>query len=83
MQEFEFIVEFSYNPKQETFVVRFLSGESYALGLEQLPKKLLTKKPKWKDTVISSERNSLYIPAGKDEMKVIEAHIIHSKGKLL
>ena len=82
MTEYERIVEYSFNPKQETFVVRFLSGESYALNISNLPKKMLTKKPDWKNSYLSDDQDSIIFPAGKD-FRLIAAHVIHSRGKLL
>jgi len=82
MKEYETIVEFSFNTKQDTFVVRFLSGESYALKTADLPKKLQTKSPEWDKSVLSKERTSLIFPAGK-EWRQIPSHTIHSRGKLL
>ena len=82
MTEYERIVEYSFNPKQETFVIRFLSGESYALEVSELPKKMLTKKPDWENSYLSNEKDSIIFPAGKD-LRMIAAHVIHARGKLL
>ena len=82
MTEYERIVEYSFNKKQETFVVRFLSGESYALNITNLPKKMLTKKPDWENSYLSDNQDSIIFPAGKD-LRMIAAHVIHSRGKLL
>jgi len=79
-QDYEQIVEFSFNPKQETFVVRFLDGKSYALGIADLPKKMQTKKPDWENAYLSGDKSILIIHAGK-EVREIPAFMIHSKGK--
>jgi len=80
--EYETIVEFSFNPKQERFVVRFLDGNSYTLDTADLPKKMQTKKPDWANAYLSGNRSSLVVRSGK-EIKEIEAFMIHSKGKEL
>lgn len=82
LQEYEYIVEFSFNPKQEKFVVRFLDGKSYALDISSLPKKMQTKKPAWEETYLSGSRNALVTVAGNGkEIREIPAFIIHAKGK--
>ena len=81
-KEFERIVEFSYNSKHQRFVVRFLSGETYSLQIEDLPKKLQTKKPDWDKTRLSKDQSTLLFEA-KSEKREIPAYIIHSKGKPL
>lgn len=82
MAEYQSICEFSYNKKLEQFVIRFLSGESYVLPVSDLPKKLQSKKPKWEEAYISDSRESIMVLAGND-LREIEAHIIHSRGKLI
>lgn len=78
--EYECIVEFSFNAKSERFVVRFLDGNSYALDVANLPKKMQTKKPDWEGTYLSGDKSALIIRAGK-EIREIPAFMIHSKGK--
>lgn len=81
-QEYEHIVEFSFNPKQEKFVVRFLDGKSYVLEITALPKKMQTKKPAWKDAYLSGSRDAIITVAGNGkEVREIPAFIIHAKGK--
>lgn len=82
LKEFEQIVEFSFNVKTECFVVRFLDGSSYAITTSDLPKKMQTKKPAWGDATLSHDKSSILVQAG-DELRLIQSHIIHSKGKLL
>lgn len=82
MQDYECIVEYCYNSKQETFVIRFLNGDFYSLKISDLPKKMLTKKPDWENTKLSPEKNALIYEAGGD-LRQILAHTIHAKGKLL
>ena len=82
MEEYEFIVEYSFNAKQETFVVRFLNGDSYALKVLDLPKKMLTKKPKWDNAQLAPDKNAIIYEAGAD-LRQIMAHVIHAKGRLL
>ena len=82
LQEFERIVEFSYNTKSCCFVVRFLDGSSYILKTENLPKKMQTKKPEWKEGVLNEDKSGLMVKAGED-FKLIASHVIHSRGKLL
>lgn len=82
IEEFETIVEFSYNKKQSRIVVRFLDGKSYSLDTDNLPKKLQTKKPEWENMFLSPSKNSLQFIAGKD-LREIPSFLIHSKGKEL
>ena len=81
-QEYEHIVEFSFIPKQEKFVVRFLDGKSYSLEVSALPKKMQTKKPAWEEAYLSGERDAIVMIAGNGkEVREIPAFMIHSKGK--
>lgn len=80
--EYEIIVEFSFNSRQQIFVLRFLNGDSYALKVDNLPKKMLSKKPDWETARLNKEKNALLYDAG-NEIRQILAHTIHSKGKLL
>ena len=81
-QEYEHIVEFSFNPKQEKFVVRFLDGKSYALEISALPKKMQTKKPDWGNSYLSGKKDAIVTVAGNGkEVREIPAFIIHAKGK--
>ena len=82
LQEFERIVEFSYNAKSACFVVRFLDGSSYTLKTENLPKKMQTKKPAWVDAVLNEDKSGLIVKAGEG-FRFIASHVIHSRGKLL
>lgn len=82
MQEYETIVEFSFNAKQEQFVIRFLDGSSYMLKIADLPKKMQTKKPPWKEATLSPNRNSLVVKMEK-EIREVLSHMIHSKGTLI
>lgn len=77
--EYEIIVEFSYNEKQEVFVVRFLNGASYCLSVTSLPKKMQTKKPEWPNAELSPGRTSLVLTMEK-EIREIPAHMIHARG---
>lgn len=78
--EYECIVEFSFNPKQERFVVRFLDGKSYALDITNLPKKMQTKKPEWETAYLSGDKSALVLEVGK-EVREIPAFMIHSRGQ--
>jgi len=80
MQEYEYIVEYCFQPKQEQFVIRFLDGSSYILQVADLPKKFLTKKPNWEEAALSEDHTSLLVQAKKD-VRAIPSHLIHSKGK--
>lgn len=82
MREYEVIVEFSFNPKVERFVIRFLDGKNYTLDVIDLPKKFQSKKPNWENTYISADKSSLVIKAGS-EIREIPSYIIHSKGNLV
>lgn len=82
MEEFERIVEYSYNPKSECFVIRFLDGSSYTLAIKDLPKKLQTKKPAWECTKLNTQQTGLLIQAGSD-LREIPFNIVHSRGKIL
>jgi len=81
-REFAQIVEFCFIPKEEHFVIRFLDNNSYVLKVADLPKKMLTKKPAWKEAVMSENRSSILVQAGKD-VREIPFNIIHSRGKQL
>ena len=81
-REYAFIVEYSYNLKNEHFVVRFLDNNSYVLDIEELPKKMQTKNPDWTRTELSSNRDAIIVPVGKG-YREIPFHIIHSRGRLL
>lgn len=82
MEEFEHIIEFSFNCRQSKFVIRFLDGKAYALDVADLPQKMQTKKPGWEEAYLSANRNALIVQAGK-EVREIPSHMIHSKGKEL
>lgn len=81
-QEYEHIVEFSFIPKQEKFVVRFLDGKTYSLKVCALPKKMQTKKPAWEEAYLSGTRDTIITLTGNGkEVREIPAFMIHSKGK--
>ena len=80
IEEIKKIVEFSYQPKLNQFVVRFLDGNTYALKTVDLPKKLQTRKPKWAEAVLSPSHSSIIFEAGKD-LRQIPFHTIHSRGR--
>ncbi len=81
-QEYEHIVEFSFNPKQEKFVVRFLDGKSYAIEITALPKKMQTKKPVWAEAYLSGSRDAIVTVTGNgNEVREIPAFMIHAKGR--
>lgn len=81
-QEYEQIVEFSYNAKQEKFVIRFLDGKSYSLDISSLPKKLQTKKPAWEEAYLSGAKDAIVTTAGNGkEVREIPSFMIHAKGK--
>ena len=82
LREYAFIVEYSYDPKSEQFVIRFLDNNSYVLKVADLPKKLQTRKPDWETAQLSNERDGLIVQAGK-ESKCIPFNVIHSRGTLL
>lgn len=82
IQEYERIVEFSFNEKNQRFVVRFLDGSSYVLHVNDLPKKMQTKKPRWVEAQLNKERTALLVNTNK-EIRQIHCHIIHSRGKVL
>ena len=78
-REYAHIVEFSFNPREEQFVIRFLDNSSYVLKVTDLPKKMQTKKPKWEDTELAKDRSALLVPVG-DDFRPIPFNIIHSRG---
>jgi hypothetical protein len=82
LREFAYIVEFSFHPKDEVFVVRFLDNNSYVLKISDLPKKLVTHKPMWKAAELTEDHSALIVPV-KGERRLIPFHIIHSRGKQL
>lgn len=78
-EDYERIVEYSYQPKIKRFVIRFLDGSSYVLQVEDLPKKLQTKKPDWDNASLASDNSKILFQAG-GESREIPTHIIHSRG---
>jgi len=82
LREYAFIVEFSYDPKAEQFVIRFLDNNSYVLKVTDLPKKLQTRKPDWATAQLSGARDGLVVQAGKGS-KCIPFNIIHARGTTL
>lgn len=81
-QEYEHIVEFSFNPKQKKFVVRFLDGKGYSLEISALPKKIQTKKPDWGNAYLSGSHDAIITVTGNgSELREIPAFTIHAKGK--
>lgn len=82
-QEYEKIVEFSYNTKTNSYVVRFLSGESYALNIDDLPGKIQLKRPDWQTAHLSPSGSSLVVNIKRKKPVEILAHIIHSRGRLI
>jgi len=82
LREYTIIVEFSYDPKSEQFVVRFLDNNSYVLKVSDLPKKVQTRKPEWENAVLSDDKSALVVPAGGED-KVIPFNVIHARGTLL
>lgn len=83
-KEYEMIVEYSYVPKGSIFVIRFLSGESYTLRTADLPPKMRSKKPCWKDSELASDKTEILVPLLKSKKKLsIPCHIVHSKGSAM
>lgn len=82
MNEYEVIVEFSFNSKQNSYVVRFLSGDSYVIKTTDLPKKLQTKRPQWDKAALHRDKTSLVVKAGREKRQIL-SHVIHSRGKIL
>jgi len=82
MTEYERIVEYSYHSKSRQFVIRFLDGSSYTLNIIDLPKKLQTRKPQWKQTALSEDQTCLIVTAGND-VRQIPSYIIHARGTIL
>jgi len=80
LEEISQIVEFSFNSKLDQFVIRFLNNNTYILKIEDLPKKLQTRKPDWENAVLSPSKGSLIVEAGK-ELRQVPFHTIHSRGK--
>jgi hypothetical protein len=82
MREFERIVEYCYQSKEEQFVIRFLDNTSYILRVADLPKKMQTRKPKWEEATLNADQNGIIVQAG-EEFREIPSHIVHSRGNLL
>jgi hypothetical protein len=81
-EEYEKIVEFSFNAKALNFVVRFLSGESYSMNVQDLPKAIQAKSPDWSSLKIDS-RHSGFTVSCKGGIMEIPAFVIHSRGRLI
>ena len=80
-QEYEKIVEFSFHPKYNKFVIRFLDGKSYTLEIKDLPKKIQTKKPDWESAYLSGSRDTIIATtANGKELREIPAFMIHANG---
>lgn len=81
-REYAVIVEYSYDPKNEQFVVRFLDNSSYVIKVTELPQKMQARKPDWENTVLSEKRDALMVPSGAG-YREIQFHVIHARGTLL
>ena len=79
IREYTYITEYSFDIKNEHFVVRFLDGTSYILKISDLPAKLQTHKPKWEHAILSDDHSCLIVKAGKS-FKNIPFNIVYSKG---
>lgn len=79
VKEYEKIVEFSYNEKQDCFVIRFLDGSLYVLKTENLPQKIKKNKPDWTATYLKNNQSGLIVVSGK-EKREIEPYVIHTRG---
>jgi len=81
-QDYEHIVEFSFNLRQKKFVVRFLDGKSYSLEVSSLPKKMQSKKPTWEESYLSGSKDAIVTSANNGkEVREIPSFVIHAKGK--
>ncbi len=82
-REYAYIVEFSFNLKEEQYVVRFLDNNSYVLKVDNLPKKMLTRKPQWEKARLSEDKTCLLVPISREEERPIPFHVIHARGSEL
>ena len=82
MREFHTIVEFSYNTKKDTLVLRFLDGTCLRVPIEHLPNKYQIKAANWEKAELNKEKTALFIPAGKKELQV-PAFVLYTAGKIL
>jgi len=78
--DFEQIVEFSFQSRQQKFVVRFRDATTYIVAIDDLPKRLKTKNPDWENATLSDDKCSLVVVA-KGEERIIPAHLLHAHGK--
>jgi len=79
LREFERIVDFSYHPRKEAFVCRFLSGETITLSVEDIPPPYYAKYAKWNESELNDDQTEIIVPTKRGE-KRIPYHIIHSNG---
>ncbi len=82
INEYERIVEYSFQVKSRQFVIRFLSGAIYTLKINDLPKRLHSKKIDWESACFSPNHTSLIVQAGK-EIREIPSHMVYARGRVL
>lgn len=80
-KECDQIIEFSFNSKQKSFVIRFLDGSSYLLKISDLPRRLIGNSPDWNSARADQSKTALLVNTSK-EVRVINAKTIHNRGKV-
>ena len=82
MREFHTIVEYSYVPKKQIFIIRFLDGTCLRVPLEHLPKEYQNKKAEWQLSELNKDRTALFVKVGKKKLE-IPAFEFYSAGRTL
>ena len=75
------ITEFSFNAKNNQFVVRFINSETYVLNIKKLPKNILTKNPDFSNCFLNPKQNIIVFQAGTDIIRGISSIVVKTLGK--
>ena len=82
MREFHTIVEYSYNIKKSTYIIRFLDGTCLKCPIEHLPSKYQIKSAKWEQAELSTDKTALSVKAGRKKIEV-PAYALYAAGRIL
>ena len=82
MREFHTIVEYSYLPKKQLFIIRFLDGTCLRVPLEHLPKQYQNKSAEWQFAEPNKEKTALFVKVGKKKVE-IPAFEFYAAGKIV
>ena len=82
MREFHTIVEFSYNQRKKSFMVRFLDGTCIKVLIDNLAAKYQSTAADWDSAEMAKDKESLNVPAGKKKIN-IPAHALYAAGRIV